>query len=149
MVSFLEETLSSQVPSSYIQSKPKILCKFWYIGIDDIDRSNIYARDFIHESSKFHNIYSFSVVDPTKVMVRDLACFCSPWVSENWEACWNKSHVLPWRLIKLKPINNRLVHDQMEEYEDQEKWEFGGDGEGIIKFTSSKGQLCGSNNRRE
>ncbi len=50
---------------------------------------------------------------------------------ENWEACWNTSHVLLWCLIKLKPNNNRLVSDHMEEYEDHEKWEFGGDGEDL------------------
>lgn len=65
-------------------------------------------------------------------MVRDLVCFCSPCVTKNWEACWNTSHALPWSLIKLKPINNRLVCHQMEEYEDHEEWEFGGHGEDLL-----------------
>jgi hypothetical protein len=43
---------------------------------------------------------------------------------EEWEACQNRFHVLPWWLIKLKPSNTMLVKEQMQEFEKQEEWEF-------------------------
>jgi hypothetical protein len=73
--------------------------------MDDVDRSNLYGCDSIPRSSKFHSIYSIFVVDPTLLMAPDLACFCPPCVMEEWEACQNRFHVLPWWLIKLKPNN--------------------------------------------
>jgi hypothetical protein len=62
-------------------------------------------------------------------MVRKLSCFCAPCVVEDWEACQNASHVLPWLLIKLKPNNTKLIRNHMEEFQDPVEWEFGGDGE--------------------
>lgn len=60
-------------------------------------------------------------------MVRDLSYFCSPCMMEDWEECQNEVHVLSWCLIKLKSGNSRLVRKEMEEFEDLEEWDFGGD----------------------
>jgi hypothetical protein len=117
VVSFLEECLSTWVLTSYSQNRPKILWKFWNIAIDDVDRSNPHGYDSIPCFFKFHFIYSISIVDPTKLMVQDLAWFYPPCVMEKWEECHNSSHVLPWQLIKFKPSNNRLVRTQMDEFE--------------------------------
>ncbi len=50
VVSFLDEVLSTQVPTSYTQNKPNILRKFWHIAIDDIDRSNPFGCGIIPKS---------------------------------------------------------------------------------------------------
>jgi hypothetical protein len=111
MVYFLKEVLSTWIPTSYNQIKPNILKKFWHIAIDDVNRSNLYECDSILESSNFHSIYLVLIVDPTLFMVQDLACFCPPCVMEEWETCQNRFYVLPWKLIKLKPNNIRLVKE--------------------------------------
>jgi hypothetical protein len=40
-------------------------------------------------SSKFHSMASVSLADPSKLMVRDLSCFCVPCVHQDWESCEN------------------------------------------------------------
>ncbi len=117
VVSFLEECLSTQVPTSYSQNRPKILWKFWNNAIDDVDWSSPHGYDNIPNFLNFHSIYSISIVDLTKLMVQDLACFYPPCVMEQWEECHNRFHVIPWWLIKLKPSNNRLMRKQMDELE--------------------------------
>jgi hypothetical protein len=44
---------------------------------------------------------------------------------EEWETCQNRFHVLPWRLIKLKPNNIKLMREQMMQHEKHEEYEFG------------------------
>jgi len=45
------------------------------IRLEEIDKSNFYACDNILVSSKFHSIYVFVIFDPTRLVVRPLACF--------------------------------------------------------------------------
>ncbi len=53
MVSFLEEVLSTWIPTSYNQTRPNILKKFWHIAIDDVNKSNLYGCDSIPEFQIF------------------------------------------------------------------------------------------------
>jgi hypothetical protein len=87
----------------------------------------MFGCDNILESSNFHSIYSVSIIDPTLFMVQDLACFSPPYVMEEWETWQNRFHTFPWRLIKLKPNNIRLVREQMMQHEKHEEYEFGGE----------------------
>jgi hypothetical protein len=47
---------------------------------------------------------------------------------EDWENCESQSHVRAWKLVKLRPNNTRLVCDTMDEHDNEEDWEFGGNG---------------------
>jgi hypothetical protein len=69
VVSFFHKILSTWVPTC-TQNILKILRKFWHITIDDINRLKPFGCDIILESWEFHSIYSISIVDPTKLMVK-------------------------------------------------------------------------------
>ena len=129
VVDFLKETLSVRVPSSYKKEKAYIRRKFW--NIEAVDRSNPHTCNTIPGSRQLHSIFAFSAADPTKLMVRELSCFCASCMCEDWENCESQSHVSPWELVKLRPNNTRLVCETMDEYENDEDWEFGGEGGSI------------------
>jgi hypothetical protein len=62
---------------------------------------------------QLYSISSLSAADPTQLMVRDLSCLCKSCLLQNWEHCLNSSHVLPWRLVKLRPRNTKIVRRVM------------------------------------
>jgi hypothetical protein len=128
-VQFLTEKLSTRVSSTYSKKKPLIFRKFWHIDESAVVRSNPFACATIPGSRSLHSVFSFSAADPTKLMVRQLSCFCPPCVDEDWDNCESKDHVKPWRCVKLKPSDTSYVREQMVHYGDHEEWEFGGDGE--------------------
>jgi hypothetical protein len=45
---------------------------------------------------------------------------------EDWENCECRSHVKPWGLVKLKPLNIHFACTVMDEHDREEDWEFGG-----------------------
>jgi hypothetical protein len=89
VVSILEETLSSRVPISYIQVKPKIFHNFWHFSIHDVDKSYPHVCDSIVGSSKFHSIYFFYITKhlTNLILMRDLSRICPSCVMEEWDAC--------------------------------------------------------------
>lgn len=125
VVYFLKETLSVRVPSSYRKEKCEIKRQFWLI--DSVDRSNPHNCDTISGSRQLHSIFAISPADPTKLMVRELSCFCASCLVEDWETCESKGHVKSWQLVKLKPANTRQVCEIMDENDNSDDWEFGGD----------------------
>jgi hypothetical protein len=127
-VNFLTEKLSTRAYSTYIKQKVAITRKFWHIRESEVIRSTPFACATIPGSRSLHSIFSFSAADPTKLMVRQLSCFCLPCIDENWENCENRDHVKPWRCLKLKPSDMQFVRDQMMQADDED-WAFGGDGE--------------------
>jgi hypothetical protein len=95
-------------------------------------------------SNKFYSVASMSLADPSKLMVRDLSCFCVPYVHQDWESCentcfcihcktgvWencdNTYHIQQWRLIKIKVKDAQVVRDQMSEFGKGSESQFGGD----------------------
>jgi hypothetical protein len=79
-------------------------------------------------TQKLHSISSLSAADPTQLMVCQLSCFCSSYISEKWEMCLNLEHVTPWRLVKLRPKNMRVVrHIIIDRLEEDDDSQFGGD----------------------
>jgi hypothetical protein len=64
-------------------------------------------------------------------MVRELSCFCAWCMCEDWENCDSQGHVRAWDLLKLRPSNTQLVCDIMDEHDNEDDWEFGGDGEAV------------------
>jgi hypothetical protein len=129
VVSFLQESLSVRVPSSYKKEKSDIRRKFWHI--EGVDRSNSHNCSTIPGSRQLHSIFAFSAADPTKLMVRELSCFCAWCMCEDWENCDSQGHVRAWDLLKLRPSNTQLVCDIMDEHDNEDDWEFGGDGEAV------------------
>jgi hypothetical protein len=61
-------------------------------------------------------------------MVQELSCFYASCMCKDWENCDSQSHVRAWELVKLRPTNTRLVYDTMDEHENEDDWEFGGEG---------------------
>jgi hypothetical protein len=106
------------VPSSYESSRRTISRIFWNVKLEHIDRSNFYACDNILGFSKFHYIHVFSIFDPTKLIVRPLACFCISCFERDWQHCLNQSHVPEWKIIKLCPKDTQFVRGNMEEDEE-------------------------------
>jgi hypothetical protein len=82
-VQFLTEKLSTRVSSTYSKKKPLIFRKFWHIDESAVVRSNPFACATIPGSRSLHSVFSFSAADPTKLMVRQLSCFCPPCVDED------------------------------------------------------------------
>jgi hypothetical protein len=95
-VQFLTEKLSTRIASMYMKKKAQISRKFWHIEEASVVRSNPFACATIPGSRSLHWIFSFSTADPTKLMVRQLSCFCLPCIDEDWNNCENKEHVKPW-----------------------------------------------------
>lgn len=128
-VEFLTETLSTRTANSYQKQKADICRKFWHIQESEVVRSNPFGCATIPGSRSLHSIFSFSAADPTKLMVRQLSCYCPSCIDEDWENCQNTGHVQPWRCIKLRPTDTDYVRDVMMDNVDQDDWAFGGDGE--------------------
>lgn len=82
-VEFLTEKLSTRVASTYRKKKAHISQKFWHIDASSVARSNPYACATIPGSRSLHSIFSFSAEDPTKLLIRQLSCFCPPCIEED------------------------------------------------------------------
>jgi hypothetical protein len=84
VVDFLREALSTRVPSSYVTRnpdaprKPEIFREFWHVPVNATIRRKRWEAETIHGSSQFHSVCYVSSADPSKLMVRDLSCFCVP-----------------------------------------------------------------------
>lgn len=148
VVDFLRVALSSRVPSSYVSRnpntprKPDIFREFWHVPVNATTRRKRWESETIPGSSQFHSVCSVSSADPSKLMVRDLSCFCVPCTNNDWEACenacyclecansnWasceNRRHIQPWRLVKIHVKNPEVVREQMEEFGDGTESQFG------------------------
>jgi hypothetical protein len=126
VVGFLQKSLSVCVPSSYKKEKAYIRCKFWHI--EGVDRSNpLHATPSQVHVNCIPSLH-FLFADSTKLMVQELSCFCTSYMCKDWENCDSQSHVKAWELVKLRPTNTQLVCDTMDEHENKDDWEFGGEG---------------------
>jgi hypothetical protein len=117
-IQFLTNTVSFCVLSSYESSRGTISRFFWNVKLEHIDRSNLYAYDSIPSSSKFHSIHVFFIFNPTRLVVRPLACFCTSCLERDYQHCLNQSHVLEWKIIKLCAKDTQIVCANMEEDEE-------------------------------
>lgn len=129
VVSFLTETMTARQDQGSSRNRAPISRKFWLIQEDDVPRRKRWDCNPIPGSSRLHSVMSVSAADPTQLMVRDLSCYCASCIMTDWSECENKAHVLPWRLVKLKPRNTVDVRLHMSQYEDEGMSEYGGDGD--------------------
>jgi hypothetical protein len=94
-VEFFTKTLSTRTTNSYQKQKVDIYRKFWHIEESEVVKSNPFGCTTIPESRSLHSIFSFSAANPTKLMVRQLSCYCPSCIDENWKNCQNIGHVQP------------------------------------------------------
>ena len=94
-----------------------------------MDRSNLHSCDRLPGSSKLHSVLALDAHDPTKLLVRELSCFCGPCLEENWGLCENELYVKPWRVIKIQPHapDFSLPPVELDEGEDIWDWEYNDD----------------------
>jgi hypothetical protein len=112
VVTFLEESLSTRVASSYPDKKKKkrdIYRKFWHIGENEVPRKKKWDCNPILGTSTFHSVSFVSVADNTKLAVRELSCFCVPCQMKEWDQCENlynsrlgTSYVPRWRFLRIQ-----------------------------------------------
>jgi hypothetical protein len=86
---------------------------FYNVPAAAVDCKNQWECDTIPSSRSLHSIGSVTATDPTKLMVRFFSCFCGSCRSQMWDDYENKNHVEPWRLVKIKPRNSRVVRQHM------------------------------------
>ncbi len=60
----------------------------------------------------------FFIFNPTRLVVRPLACFCTSCFERDYQHCLNQSHVLEWKIIKLCTKDTQFVCANMEEDEE-------------------------------
>ena len=76
-----------------------------------------------------HSIFAPDQRDPTKLLLRDLSCFCGPCLDENSINCERKTYVKPWTVYKIQPRNVGFAAAVLAEEDDEETWEYEYDGE--------------------
>ena len=103
---------------------------FHYIGNDDVDRRNPHSCDRIPGSSKLHSVLGPDRYDPTKLLVRELSCFCGPCLEYNFNNCENKVYVKSWTAVKIQAyaIGFALPVHELDDGEDIWDWEYSEDG---------------------
>ena len=69
-VEFLTETLPIRMANSYQKQKADICRKFWHIAKSEVVRSSPFGYATIPGLRNLYSIFSFSIADPTKHMVR-------------------------------------------------------------------------------
>lgn len=131
VVDYLRVALPGRAESSYQKKKDRIFRKFWHIGETETNRRKKWQCTTIDGSSSLHSFSSISGADPTKLMVRELSCFCGPCLMRDWNACENSAHVPRWRCLRIKTKIARDVREQMVRERDGEDSQYGGDGVGL------------------
>jgi hypothetical protein len=120
MVSFLREESNKQhhgPPSSRMFTNKF----FWEIKEGDISRVQDLQCETVPGSRQQHQVRSVSCKDPTLIQFRVLSCFC--WSCSEMDTdfpCYQRSHVGPWTLRRMKPQSSsqaRLLYDLDEEVE--------------------------------
>jgi hypothetical protein len=82
------------------------LCRFfWYVGIQDVNRSIPYEASTIHGTGKVHSVKTKCYQNVFTFDRRNECCFCSIYIEDtkSIEICENKNveYVKAWRHIKL------------------------------------------------
>lgn len=121
--------------SSRRKNRGDISRYFHEVVKEDIPRREQWHCDTIHGSRSFHSVASISAADPTKLMVRYLACFCQACQLHNWDNCEYTSHVDPWSVVQIRVQNTRLVRTQMiTSFEECDDSQFGGDEDELTDY---------------
>jgi hypothetical protein len=144
VVEFLRETLSNRVPTSYPDHQQKIADvhrKFWCVKEETLalHRLKTWNCDTIQGYSLFYSVASISRGDPTKLMSRELSCYCEPCQNGDFDDCDNSEHVGNWISIKIQPHNVRDVVAQMSQY---------GEGNVSVRVKERLSLVCFSIRRR-
>ena len=99
--------------------------------MNDVNRANSKGCYRIPGSSQLHSIFGPDQRDPTKLLVRQLSCFCRPCLEENFNECEKRTYVRAWSARKIQPQNVLFAATQMAEEDDEESWEYEYDGESM------------------
>jgi hypothetical protein len=130
VVAFLEETLSVRVHRNTTRKRRGQISRYFHEVMKDdlvVARMEPWDCATIDDTRQLHSISLLSAADPTQLMVRDLSYICRSCLLQNWEHCLNSCHVLPWRLVKLRPRNTRVVRRVMiESVQNDDQSQFGG-----------------------
>jgi hypothetical protein len=102
---------------------------FHYVGIADVDQSNVHGYDRIPGSSKLHSIFASDPTDPTKLLIQKLSCFCGPCLEEDFPHCENNAYVKTWKVEKIRPrsLDFARAHLYAREGGDPWNYEYNGD----------------------
>ena len=80
-------------------------------------------------SSKMHSIFAPDQCDLTKLLLRELLCFCGPCLDENFAQCESGAYVKAWTVFKIQPRNIGYAAALLAEEDDEDSWEYEYDGE--------------------
>ncbi len=127
VVSFLRERLSKRPETFYIRCYKLLKRLFWFVGVDDVDRSTTYACDPILGTQKMHSIYALNQHNVIKLMIKNLACFCCFCMEKEWSTCLYVQWIREWKLETLKPADTHFVWFNMEK--EDVHWDYGEDGD--------------------
>jgi hypothetical protein len=72
---------------------------------EDVDHRTSWDYKRIDGCRSMHFVAFVSHLNNTLLNVRDFACFCPEYMDENFEFCNTLSHVKPWKLLTLEPLN--------------------------------------------
>jgi hypothetical protein len=100
--------------TSYTSHCKSIKRIFWLIGICDVDWNIAHACDLVPSTQKLHSICALNQYDVTKLMVRELACFCCFYMERQWFACSYLQWTNEWRPKTLKLVDTNFVWSIME-----------------------------------
>lgn len=104
---------------------------FHHVRLQDVDRGNSHSCDPIPGSSKLHSIFAPDEHDPTKLLLRQLSCFCGPCLEEDFTHCEKKTYVHAWTVTKIQPRNVQFAATHMTADEEDNSWDYEYDGEGM------------------
>ncbi len=93
-----------------LMQEDKSLVFFHLVKLEDVDRSTLWDYNNIAGTHFFAFKASVSHRNVTLLKLRDLACFCPECMDDNPNFYGNKSHVHPWKLYSLEPINVTQVN---------------------------------------
>jgi hypothetical protein len=90
----------------------------------EVDRSHRHACDPIPGSSKLHSIYALDWYDPTKLLVRKLACFCVPCLEEKFSQYEKQAYIQQWKVLKIRPHSVEYAAVQRMPDEEEDNWDY-------------------------
>jgi hypothetical protein len=89
---------------------------FWEVKIIDVKKIQPYICVTILGFCKMHSISSLDHEDSELFLMQELSCFCPTCVDgSEKEDCNNIKHALPWKTIKLEPIERTSIREIMDD----------------------------------
>jgi hypothetical protein len=115
VVKFLKETFAKEYVG-LVDSRVDVMWVFWEVKSTNVDRIQPYICVIVFGFHKMHSISSLDHEDLKPLLMHELSCFyptCVDGVEE--EDCNNIKHALPWKTIKLVPIELAATREIMDD----------------------------------